>query len=93
MGRILALAMRSPWLWAGVAAGVEALVAALGGYGYMMQRLGGLAKIAEWSEQLRAVENINRTTNEQITRETNARDVDLATDLAREDAAWPALQQ
>lgn len=87
------MALRSPWMWAAVAAGIVALIAALGGYGYMMQRLGGLAKVAEWTAQLRAVEDQNRTTNETLTREKNARDVDLATSLTQEDAAWPALQQ
>lgn len=93
MGRLFGLALRSPWMWAAVAAGIVALIAALGGYGYMMQRLGGLAKVAEWTAQLRAVEDQNRTTNETLTREKNARDVDLATSLTQEDAAWPALQQ
>jgi Flp pilus assembly protein TadB len=85
---VLKLLMRSPWFWGAVLAGVVALIAALGGYGYMMQRLGQGVMSAKVERMNRAAEQANRSTNSQIEKKWSERDPLLADKLRQEDSQW-----
>lgn len=88
MSKLLGLALRSPWVWAGIAAVFVALIAALGGYGYMMQRLGQGVMAAKVEKLNRAAEKENRTINNAIENKWSERDPLLADRLRQEDQLW-----